>query len=134
MKKIILLFIGTSIACCVNAQSMLSKQWDKRYGGSLEEGVGAMIKTNDCGLLIGGHSDSGISGDKSDTCRGLWDYWIIKLDSLGIKQWDKTFGGTQRERFTSIKQTNDGGYILGGSTPSGMDGDKSEPSWGYEDY
>lgn len=136
MKTIILLAFYLTLLYSIQAfsQSNLSMHLNKRYGGSSGEGVGAMIRTSDSGLLIGGFSDSGISGDKSDTCRGYWDYWIVKIDSLGTKQWDKTFGGTQSERLHSLNQTSDGGYIIGGTSPSGIGGDKTEPSWGFEDF
>ena len=35
---------------------------------------------------------SGISGDKTQPLMGVSDYWIVKTDSLGNKQWDKHFG------------------------------------------
>lgn len=134
LKIIATLVVGVLTARQATAQSTHAKLWDKRYGGSSDEGVGSMIRTTDGGFLIGGFSSSGISGDKSETCRGGWDYWIVKLDSSGIKQWDKTFGGSQEERLFSIKQTTDGGYILGGTSLSGISGDKTQPSWGGEDY
>jgi len=37
--------------------------------------------------------------------RGLHDYWVVKIDSLGIKQWDKVYGGTLAEKFGNISQT-----------------------------
>ncbi|HYV94295.1 MAG TPA: hypothetical protein VE978_21150 [Chitinophagales bacterium] len=37
-----------------------------------------------------------------------------------VKQWDYRFGGTDDDRLYSILQTTDGGYILGGSSESGI--------------
>jgi len=42
--------------------------------------------------------------------------WLIKTDADGNILWDKTYGGTTDDRGYSIKQTNDGGYILAGVT------------------
>ena len=50
------------------------------------------------------------------------------------KSWDKTFGGTLHDNLYSIKQTNDGGYILGGTSRSGISGDKSVQSKGEDDF
>jgi hypothetical protein len=43
-----------------------------------------------------------------------------------VKQWDKRFGGTNEERLTVLQQTEDGGYILGGNSYSGIGGDKTQ--------
>lgn len=48
--------------------------------------------------------------------------------------WDHTFGGNQSEAITSLQQTTDGGYILGGSSTSDISGDKTQPSRGGSDF
>lgn len=47
-----------------------------------------------------------------------WDFYIVKLNSSGTFQWNKTFGGTNTEYATSIIQTTDGGYAVAGYTMS----------------
>ncbi len=49
------------------------------------------MQTSDKGYLLAGASFSGISGDKTQTSQGSWDYWIVRIDSLGNKVWDKNF-------------------------------------------
>ncbi len=110
------------------------KQWDKRFGGSDDDYCHSIEQTTDGGYIIVGESSSGISGDKSEDCRGLSDYWVIKIDANGIKQWDKRFGGSSYDRCFSVKQTGDGGYILGGWSMSGISGDKTAESRGFFDY
>ena len=44
------------------------------------------------------------------------DKTLIKTDSLGVIEWDTTFGGVGEDIGSSIEQTNDGGYIICGST------------------
>ncbi|MBK7971100.1 MAG: hypothetical protein IPK08_20460 [Bacteroidetes bacterium] len=40
-------------------------------------------QTADGGYIVGGISNSNISGDKTENCLGGEDYWIVKTDSLG---------------------------------------------------
>ena len=50
------------------------------------------------------------------------------------KQWDARFGGSDGDGLYSLQQTADGGYILGGSSSSGISGDKTQASQGDNDY
>ncbi|KAA9325979.1 LamG-like jellyroll fold domain-containing protein [Adhaeribacter soli] len=111
-----------------------NKQWDKSYGGSSIEYLYDLELTTDGGFVIGGSSDSGISSDKSGASKGGTDYWIIKLTAVGVKQWDKAYGGSLNDNFSSMELTSDGGYILAGYSNSGISGDKSEAGWGSNDY
>ncbi|MBX0332433.1 T9SS type A sorting domain-containing protein [Pontibacter sp. HSC-14F20] len=110
-----------------------NKEWDKTYGGSSSDILITIKQTQDGGYILGGRSYSDISGDKNGPLRGSEDYWIIKLDATGNKEWDRTFGGDGQDIFTSIQQTGDGGYILGGFSDSGISGDKSEAQKGSGD-
>ncbi|AUD06348.1 hypothetical protein [Spirosoma pollinicola] len=103
-----------------------NKLWDKAYGGN--SGFSDMISTADGGYLLGGTTASGIGGDKTQPSRGGYDYWIIKIDANGIKQWDKAFGGNQSDQLIKLVASVDGGYLLGGKSVSGINGDKTEPS------
>ncbi|PSR53061.1 hypothetical protein AHMF7605_05735 [Adhaeribacter arboris] len=111
-----------------------AKQWDKRFGGSLNDDLQTLIRTSDGNYLVGGTSGSYASGDHSQTNQGGTDYWLVKMNSSGTKLWDKRFGGTDVEELQSLIQTNDGGYLLGGRSNSGNSGDKSQGSQGGYDY
>ena len=100
--------------------------WQKTLGGN-EGDVGAsMIKTSDGGYIIGGSSDSGISGEKTHYNRGGSDFWVIKLNNQGQIEWQKTIGGNLGEGCQGIIETNDG-YVLVGGTMSGVSADKTLP-------
>lgn len=119
---------------CAIAQNSLVKKWDYRYGGSSDEDLRSLQRTSDGGYILGGSSFSGISGDKTQACVGDLDYWMVKVDSSGIKQWDKTFGGSEYDQLFSLIQTTDGGYLLGGYSYSDISGDKTQIGLGGTDY
>jgi len=113
----------------IKTDSMGAKQWDKRFGGFNEDGMLFIHQTADSGYVLCGRSLSGVGGDKTEPGWGGWDFWIVKIDAFGTKQWDKNFGGLQNETAAMIRQTVDGGYILGGECLSGMSGDKTQANW-----
>ena len=49
---------------------------------------------------------------------GGFDYWLVKTDSQGNMQWNKTYGGAQDDFATSVVETHDAGYSLAGWTNS----------------
>ncbi len=107
--------------------------WQKSLGGStLDRGI-ISIEIAEGGFLIGGHSDSNISGDKSENSRGLFDNWLVKLDTNGNVQWDKTYGGNDNDIVRDIIQIEDG-FIVGGYSHSGISGDKIGELRGVVDY
>lgn len=105
-----------------------SKLWDKTIGGNSYEDKVKVIPTSDGGYIVAGSSSSDASGNKSENSKGSYDYWVIKLNDAGVKQWDKTIGGNGADFFADIQQTSDGGYILAGDSQSGVSGDKSKGS------
>lgn len=113
------------------AANVLSNQ---RYGGSGSDVLTSIIRTSDGGYLMGGHSNSGASGEKTEGSQGGADFWIVKTDASGNKQWDKRYGGSGNDLLVEVIQTADGGYMLAGSSNSGISGDKTEASRGGLDY
>ena len=98
-------------------------QWQKTYGGLLNEEAYSATQTTDGGIVIAGHTSSN-DGDVTGN-HGDYDWWILKTDQLGNNVWKKTLGGSKREFLQSIAPTNDGGVIITGSTQS-SDGDVSQ--------
>ncbi|MEP7168776.1 MAG: T9SS type A sorting domain-containing protein [Bacteroidota bacterium] len=118
----------------IKTDSLGNKQWDKRFGGTGEDELYALQPTADGGYILGGYSYSDSSGDKTQHTQGQDDYWMVKTDSAGNKQWDKRFGGSGYDEAYTMEQTKDGGYIMGGYTTQGISGDVSQALWGGWDY
>jgi len=107
--------------------------WQKTIGGRFGEFASTTKQTSDGGYIIGGYSNSNISGDKTENSRGNDDYWVVKLDSDRNVIWDKTYGGNDVDRLWTLIETADGGYLLGGESKSEISGDKTENSRGDYD-
>jgi hypothetical protein len=119
-----------------------TREWDKTFGGSGADYLVTVKQTSDGGYILAGWSQSDAGGDKTENDRGAaastrGDYWLVKLNAAGVKQWDKTLGGTSNEILKSVIQTPDGGYIVGGISDSPAGSDKTNPRLGaanMEDY
>ena len=85
-------------------------QWSQTYGGIHAEYAQSVIQTGDSGYALAGWTTS--SGDVFGDC------YLVKTDSLGNMQWNKTYGGTAEDHAYSVVQTSDGGYALAGYTRS----------------
>lgn len=90
--------------------------WQKSFGGNTVEGANSVQQTLDGGFIISGSTESN-DGDVSGN-HGIWDYWIVKIDSVANLEWQKTLGGSATDYSYSIQQTIDGGFITAGSTLS----------------
>ncbi|MEP7169900.1 MAG: T9SS C-terminal target domain-containing protein, partial [Bacteroidota bacterium] len=105
-------------------------QWDNTIGGDSTDRVADIIETYDGGFLIGGSSVSDSSGDKTEdgcnTYLNYGDYWVVKINSSGVIEWQNTIGACGTEGLYSMDQTSDGGYLLGGYSVSNISCDKTE--------
>ena len=94
--------------------------WKKSLGGSDFDIATSIQQTTDGGYIVAGGSDSN-DGDVTGNHGGS-DYWIVKLNSSGTIEWQKSLGGSDDDLAYSIQQTTDGGYIVAGCAHSN-DGD-----------
>ncbi|RXM51288.1 MULTISPECIES: T9SS type A sorting domain-containing protein [unclassified Chryseobacterium] len=93
-----------------------SIQWQKSFGGTNSDRANKIIQTSDGGYMISGASNSN-NGNVTGN-HGNQDYWLLKLNSTGNLQWQKSLGGTGNDYGSSIIQTSDGGYVVAGTTDS----------------
>ncbi|MFW9996893.1 MAG: hypothetical protein ACFFD4_32930 [Candidatus Odinarchaeota archaeon] len=80
------------------------------FGGPASEYVYSMINTSDGGYILAGFTSSFGAGND--------DAWLIKVDSTGNHQWNRTYGGNAEDVGISVIATADGGYALTGITSS----------------
>ena len=87
-----------------------NKQWDRTFGGTNPDVAMAVQQTTGGGYIFAGYTESYGAGDR--------DFWLVKTDANGNKQWDRTFGGADWDEANSVQQTTSGDYILAGYTAS----------------
>ena len=90
--------------------------WQKCLGGSNLEPFESIQPTPEGGFIVAGWTYSN-DGDVSGNHGGS-DEWVVKLNSTGNIEWQKCMGGSGGDHATSIDQTTDGGFIVGGYTNS----------------
>ncbi|HYV95763.1 MAG TPA: T9SS type A sorting domain-containing protein [Chitinophagales bacterium] len=113
-----ILFICCSLQCVHTEAQTTSPDilWQHAYGGSSAEQFRSMALTNDGGYIALGYTQS-LDGDVIST-HGVADYWIVKCDSTGNIEWQRTYGGSSTDWGRSINTTADGGYIVAGYSRS----------------
>ena len=97
--------------------------WQKSYGYLGSDIGNTILQANDGGYLITGVLDVTASGGAGNTRQSNQrhaggDYWAIKLNSSGNREWSRYYGGSFTDTPFDAIQTEDSGYILVGSSDS----------------
>jgi len=102
--SIMLLFVLASSAP-IGLVGASSEMWSKTYGS----GVGySLVETSDGGFAIAGGTGSFGAGGN--------DFWLVKTDSYGNMEWNRTYSDSPSNYCSDLVETNDGGYLLAGGT------------------
>jgi hypothetical protein len=94
----------------VKTDSSGEKIWERTFGGEEEDEGRYFSLTDDGGYILMGKTQSKGAGDD--------DFYVIKVSSNGNLQWESTYGGDKKDTGKSIEPTQDGGYIMIGSSRS----------------
>ncbi len=81
-------------------------QWSQTYSFGINDRSRALAQTSDGGYIMAGFTQF-----SNET---IHHAMMVKADSSGNLQWNKTIGGTLQSDAFSVLQTNDGGYALAG--------------------
>jgi hypothetical protein len=90
----------------VKVDSLGNHQWNKTYDRAYSDIAFSVVETADGGYALAGITYASGTND---------DFWLVKVDSLGNHQWNKTYGAVGNERAYSVVETSDG-YALAGQT------------------
>ncbi len=94
----------------VKTDSIGDTLWTRTYGGNGDDRGMSVRQTNDEGYILVGHTYSYGAGGS--------DIYLVKTNSIGDTLWTCIYGGSSDELGDDVKQTDDGGYIIVGSTES----------------
>src|SRR5689334_1581411 len=95
---VILLLITPTI---LFSQQTLGIEWQKCLGGSFGDNATSIIQTADGGYAVAGTTESN-DGDVTTVNHGGLDIWVVKLNSSGVIEWQKSLGGSDEDSPTSI--------------------------------
>jgi len=82
--------------------------WTRNYLGNIYYSGNEVHQTTDGGYIIVGYTE--LIGYGED------DVLLIKTDSEGDTLWTRTYGTSNMDHGSSVKQTADGGYIISGES------------------
>lgn len=89
--------------------------WQFTYGGDLDDLFNSVIPTSDGGFLCVGSSESA-NGDLTEN-KGVDDVWIVKLNSDGTLDWQKSLGGSHNDVANAAMETDDA-YVIAADASS----------------
>lgn len=104
--------------------------WQGTYGGPSLNVTSSAISDVAGGFLV--LSKVSNDGGMVTNTHGLYDYWLMKIDSAGNFIWGKALGGSNDDVPTDVIQTPDGGFLSVGYSYS-SDGDVPNSN-GNEDF
>ncbi|MBP2619698.1 T9SS type A sorting domain-containing protein [Chryseobacterium jejuense] len=133
MKK---LYLSTWALCTVLGVSAQEVVWQKDINSSTQDFLSQITATIDQQYLITGSSiqiKNQSQTSNSQKQNNGYDFHLIKLNQQGNEAWEKYFSGNNHDYLSATVTTQDGGFLLAGTTYSGKSLDKKEDSKGGSD-
>ncbi len=133
MKKLSFCVLLLSTLPYLHAQEG-SILWQKEIPSARQDFLAGLTLTIDRQMLLSGSS---IQTPKPQADGRLknngYDYHIVKLDQQGNKLWDRYYGGNRHDYLVSSVSTQEGGFLLAGTSYSAQGSDKKKHSLGGAD-
>ncbi|KFF17880.1 secretion protein, partial [Chryseobacterium sp. JM1] len=133
MKKI---YSGALMLCTLLGLSAQEVLWQKDIRSSTQNFLSQVTTTIDQQYLISGSSIQGSSlrePQGTGKQNNGYDFHLIKLNQQGEQVWEKYFSGQNHDYLSASVATQEGGFLLAGTSYSGKGLDKKEDSKGGSD-
>ncbi|MGV2452017.1 T9SS type A sorting domain-containing protein [Chryseobacterium gleum] len=132
MRKI---YLGALTLCAFLGTSAQEVLWQKDIKSSTQDFLSQITTTIDQQYLITGSSIQSGSGklETGSKQNNGYDFHLIKLNQQGDQVFEKYFSGNNHDYLSSTVTTQDGGFLITGSSYSGKGLDKKEDSKGGSD-
>ncbi|WP_292010596.1 T9SS type A sorting domain-containing protein [Chryseobacterium sp.] len=131
MKK---LYTGALFLCIGGFLYSQQVLWQKDIKSSTQDFLSQVTTTIDQQYLISGSviqsSKPEASGSKQNNG---YDFHLIKLNQQGEQVWEKYFSGNNHDFLSATVATQEGGFLIAGTSHSGKGLDKKEESKGGSD-
>jgi len=101
---------GPSQAFMMRVDSLGNYIWSNMYGGFESESARRVLYQKNFGFFLTGYTNS--------TGNGAFDFYMVKTDESGTKEWEKTYGTSGWEKVNDAALTRDTGVIMVGETNS----------------
>ena len=124
----------------LDAQGNIS--WEKTHGFAGSDQALKIIQTASGNFFVTGFFDVSASGNQGNddgkmgtsskaTLHGVGEFWGILMDQNGDTIWRRYFGGSSNDRSYDVVETDDGGFIIIGSSES-VDFDITDNKGSYD--
>ena len=133
MKKnyTLALFLGACLGISAQDTKVL---WQKDIKSSTQDFLSQITTTIDGQYLISGSSIQSKKLTSENKQNNGYDFHLVKLNSEGEQVFEKFFAGNNHDFLSATVATQEGGFLVAGTSFSGKSGDKKDNSKGSSDF
>lgn len=129
MKKIYF----CALTLCTVLGSAQELMWQRDIKSSTQDFLSQVTTTIDQQYLITGSSIQSDKLQQGSKQNNGYDFHLVKLNQQGEEVWEKYFSGQNHDYLSAAVTTQDGGFLISGTSYSGKGLDKKEASKGGSD-
>jgi hypothetical protein len=130
MKKF---YSGALVLCTLFGLSAQEVLWQKDIKSSTQDFLSQVTTTIDQQYLISGSSIQSSKLQQDNKQNNGYDFHLVKLNQQGDQVWEKYFSGQNHDYLSGSVATQDGGFLISGTSYSSKGLDKKEDSKGGSD-
>ncbi|WP_415325868.1 T9SS type A sorting domain-containing protein [Chryseobacterium sp. MMS23-Vi53] len=127
------LYVSVLSMCTILSLSAQEVVWQKDIKSSTQDFLSQITTTIDGQYLISGSSIQSKKISTENTQNQGYDFHLVKLNQQGEEVWEKYFSGQNHDFLAGSVATQEGGFLLSGTSYSGKSLDKKEDSKGGSD-